>query len=140
MKPRKFFQKIGLAALSLSSSCVLLETRCDALAQQTEQQSQQQPPPSEGTGQSVVQAAALSTQAAQASANQRKIWSNEEVISLRTPADIYLLEKEAKEAAEAAAADAKEAADREAAKKALSQPPGIKLPETQEETERMLKD
>jgi hypothetical protein len=62
------------------------------------------------------------------------------LVALRTPADIYLLEKEALEAAEAAAAAAKEAADREAATSGQEQAPGIKLPQTQEETEKMLKD
>ena len=140
MRPCKLLQQFGVTAVFLSASFISLEKQCEAVIQQGAQQSQQQGPPSEGSTQTVAQAAALSTEAAQASTKQRKIWTNEEVIALRTPADIYLLEKEAKEAAEAAAAAAKEAADRDAAKTAATQPPGIKLPETQEETEKMLKD
>lgn len=139
MRSCNLFRKFGTAMVFLSASFLLSHERSDAAGawQTGQQQSRQQASPSEGTAQNVVQAAALSTQAA---ANQRKVWKNEDVIALRTPADIYLLEKEAKEAADAATAAEKEAADQEAAKAAAVQPSGIKLPETQEETEKLLKD
>ena len=70
---------------------------------------------------------------------RRKVWTNDEVVSLRTPADDYQVEKEAKEAADAKAA-AKEAAIRAALKSEKEPPPDIKLPATPEETEKMLKD
>ena len=57
---------------------------------------------------------------------------------LRTPADNYQVEKEAKEAAEAEAA-AKEAAHKAAGKSEKEPPLDIKLPATLEETEKMLK-
>lgn len=69
-----------------------------------------------------------------------KIWTNEDVISLRTPADIYLLEKEAQEAAAAEAA-AKEAAAKEANQEAAAKSAegGIGLPATLEETQKLIK-
>ncbi len=57
---------------------------------------------------------------------------------LRTPADDYEAEKEAKGAAEADAA-AKEAARKAAAKPEKEPPLDIKLPATPEETKKMLK-
>lgn len=136
----QFFRRFSIATLSVFAASpfpLLRMSHAASIGETAPQQSQQQVPPSGENAQGVVQAAAVSSQAAH---NQRKIWTNEDVVALRTPADIYLLEKEALEAAEAAAAAAKEAADREAAKTASAQPPGIKLPETQEETEKMLKD
>jgi hypothetical protein len=142
----KPFQKVGITTFSLSASMLLFNSRCDAFApQQAEQQqsqsqqlSQQQstPPPTQQKPQSTTAPPA----SPQTNAKGHRIWTNEDLVALRTPADIYLLEKEALEAAEAAAAAAKEAADREAAANGQEQVPGIKLPQTQEETEKMLKD
>jgi hypothetical protein len=138
----KPFQKVGITTFSLAASMLLFNSRCDAFApQQAEQQqsqSQQQstPPPTRQKPQSTTAPSA----SPQTNAKGHRIWTNEDLVALRTPADIYLLEKEALEAAEAAAAAAKEAADREAATSGQEQAPGIKLPQTQEETEKMLKD
>jgi hypothetical protein len=138
----KPFQKVGITTFSLAASMLLFNSRCDAFApQQAEQQqsqSQQQstPPPTQQKPQSTAAPSA----SPQTNAKGHRIWTNEDLVALRTPADIYLLEKEALEAAEAAAAAAKEAADREAATSGQEQAPGIKLPQTQEETEKMLKD
>jgi hypothetical protein len=60
------------------------------------------------------------------------------VVVLRTPADSYQVEKEAKEAAEAEAA-AKVAAHKAAGKSEMEPPLDIKLPATSEETKKMLK-
>ena len=81
------------------------------------------------------------TQSAQTSApqqappKQHKVWSNEDVVSLRTPEDIYLAEKEAQEAAAA------EAAAREAAGDKLTKELGLTMtfPATAEETQQWIK-
>ena len=62
-----------------------------------------------------------------------KVWTNDDLIELRTPADVYLLEKEARAAALAEAA--KQAASAEPANQDL---PRTKLPATIEETQRMI--
>jgi hypothetical protein len=67
---------------------------------------------------------------------RRKIWTNDEVILLRTPADDYLAEKEAKKAAEAEAA-ARSAAQPKATKEA---PPEGTFPTTIEETQLLIKN
>jgi hypothetical protein len=67
---------------------------------------------------------------------RRKIWTNDEVILLRTPADDYLAEKEARKAAEAEAA-ARSAAQPKTSKEA---PPEGKLPTTIEETQLLIKN
>lgn len=144
----KSFQKVGITTFSLAASMLLYCSPGDASARQQPEQQQSQaqgqsqsqqktpPQPSRQDPQSTAAASAPT----QTNAKGHKVWTNEDLVALRTPADIYLLEKEALEAAEAAAAAAKEAADREAAANGQEQVPGIKLPETQEETEKMLKD
>lgn len=68
----------------------------------------------------------------QAPPKQHKVWSNEDVVSLRTPEDTYLVEKEAQEAAAA------EAAAREAAADKLTKELGLTMtfPATPEETQQ----
>jgi len=67
---------------------------------------------------------------------RRKIWTNDDVISLRTPADEYRAEKEAREAAEAKAA-ARSAAQPKSSKEAT---PEGKFPTTIEETQLLIKN
>jgi hypothetical protein len=67
---------------------------------------------------------------------RRKIWTNDDVILLRTPADDYLVEKEARQAAEAEAA-AKSAAQPNSMKEVT---PEGELPTTVEETELLIKN
>lgn len=66
---------------------------------------------------------------------QKKVWTNDEVIALRTPADNYQVAKEAKESADAAEAAKKAARAREIKEAGLS----MVLPSTIEETERRIK-
>lgn len=144
----KPFQKIGITAFSLAASMLLYNSWADASARrqaeqqpsQTQEQSQSQQKPTSPPARPEPQSTAAPSAPTQTNAKGHKVWTNEDLVALRTPADLYLLEKEALEAAEAAAAAAKEAADREAAANGQEQAPGIKLPETQEETEKMLKD
>ena len=144
----KSFQRVGINAFSLAASMLLYCSLCDASAtqqadqqqSQTQEQSQSQPKTPPQPSRQDPQSTAAASAPTQTNAKGHKVWTNEDLVALRTPADIYLLEKEALEAAEAAAAAAKEAADREAAANGQEQVPGIKLPETQDETEKMLKD
>jgi hypothetical protein len=134
MNSSKPFQKPGAAFLVLGLAFLFTQMKCAAgpLLQQEQQQSQSQqqtPPPP--TPPENAQPAPQPTSPA---AKQKKVWTEEDVISLRTPADNYQVEKEAKEAA------AKEAALRAAAKP-LKQPTlDPKLPATAEETEKKLKE
>lgn len=134
---------------------LLAQTICVASAQQQDQQqsqtqsqsqsqspsesrSQQQPP----TAASPTQNPATPTdpsQQAEPAAKKHKVWTNDDAIESRTPADNYQFEKEAQEAADKEAA-AKKAAAKAAAKSEKEPPLDIKLPATQEETETMLKD
>jgi predicted component of viral defense system (DUF524 family) len=72
----------------------------------------------------------------QPAGKQRKVWTNDELILLRTAADNYLEEKEARAASEAEAA-AKLAAQPKASK---DTPLEISLPTSIEETQLMIKN
>jgi len=63
----------------------------------------------------------------------KKVWTNDDLESSRSPTDQYLLDKEAREAADAAQA----AADAIASERATA---GIKMPATAEETQRAIDD
>jgi hypothetical protein len=63
----------------------------------------------------------------------KKVWTNDDVESARSPIDQYLLDKEAREAADAAQA----AADAIASERAVA---GIKMPARVEETKRAIDD
>jgi hypothetical protein len=63
----------------------------------------------------------------------KKVWTNDDVESARSPMDQYLVDKEAREAADAAQA----AADAIASEKAMA---GLKTPATVEETQRAIED
>ena len=70
-----------------------------------------------------------------AAPKRRKIWTNDDVVSLRTPADTYQAEKEAQQAADEAAAAKKAELTRQLKDAGLK----IKLPATAEETRRVIK-
>jgi len=143
MNPHKPVQKLGVSSLVLFAAFFFSQIKCNAsTARQQEQQqsqSQQQPPPSPTPPHNSQASSQQIPAAEQPAAKQRKVWTNDDIVLLRTPADIYLLEKEAREAAEAEAA-AKETANKEAAVSGKEPPLDIKLPATPEETEKMLKD
>jgi hypothetical protein len=65
----------------------------------------------------------------------KKIWTNDEVITLRSPADTYLAEKEAQEAADAKAAEKKAELAKQIKEASLT----MTLPSTPEETQRQIK-
>jgi len=99
------------------------------------EQTQQPPTPTPAPAQSSQAGTQQISRPDQSAAKPRKIWTNDDLVLLRTPADIYLLEKEQREAAEADAA-AKLAAQSESPKGA---PVEFKLPATIEETQLLIK-
>jgi len=135
------FTKPGIVSAVLGVLLVLTQSNCAAPAgerheRQQEQAQQPPPPPTSAPAQNSQPGAPQASPAEQSAAKQRKIWTNEDLVSLRTPADIYLLEKEEREAAEADAA-AKLAAEQESRQGA---PLEFKLPATIEETQQLIKD
>jgi hypothetical protein len=144
MNPNKPFQKLGVLSLALGAALFLpqMNSAASPVPQQEQQQSQSQeqppPPPSTTPPPSAQPASDPAPPIGALPVKRRKVWTNDEVIVLRTPADNYQVEKEAKGAAEADAA-AKEAARKAAAKPEKEPPLDIKLPATTEETEKMLK-
>jgi hypothetical protein len=133
-------QRLGLASLAFCGALFLVQAKCaGSLLHQQQEQQQSPPPPPPTPTQNSQPAAPQPPPTDQPAAKQKKVWTEEDVVLLRTPADTYQVEKEAKEATEAAAA-AKEAAIRAAAKSGKQPTLDIKLPATLEETEKRLKD
>ena len=123
---RKFGSSVFVAGLTFLPGPALWSAF--AGVQQERESSQQQPSPPERSSQA---------QPPPPVAKTKRVWTNEDVISLRTPADIYQEEKEAREAKAAAAqAAAKEAAEAKPVKEAG---PAIELPSTVEETLKLIK-
>ena len=65
----------------------------------------------------------------------KKVWTNDDMPSLRSPADTYLAEKEAQEAAAAEAASKRAELEKQIKQAGLT----IDLPPTAEETQRLIK-
>lgn len=130
------FAAFPMACVNSSAAFPPPRVRQQALSQS---QQQQQPPPSPTPAQTSQPESQQTPPSPQPSSKQHKVWSNDDVIQIRTPADNYQMEKEAKEAADAKAA-AKEAALRASLKSEKQPPLDIKLPATAEETEQMLKN
>lgn len=97
--------------------------------QQTAGSPQQSPQPKQS-----AQTPAASPTSQQAEPKQKRVWTNDDVITLRTPADIYLAQKAAQETAAAEAA-AKEATEATQVKEGC---PTEKLPATFEETHKLI--
>lgn len=127
-------RKLNRAALALGA--ILFGIPGCSLVNDTQGQEQQQSPPPPPPVQN-EHPALRETQLPDLSLiKRRKIWTNDDVILLRSPADDYLAEKEAKEVAEAKAA-VRSAAQPKAAKGA---PPEGNLPTTIEETQLLIKN
>jgi hypothetical protein len=142
MNPDRTSQNLGVSSLVLVAVFFLVFVKCDAspTAEQEQQQSQQtQPPPPSPASPPSSQPSDPTPPIGALPVKRRKVWTNDDVVVLRTPTDNYLAEKEAKRAADAEAA-AKEAARKADAKSGKEPPLDIKLPDTPEETERMLKE
>jgi hypothetical protein len=104
--------------------------------QSSQSQQQPQPPPSPAPAPSAQPASDPAQQIGALPVKRRKVWTNDDVEVLRTPADIYRAEKEAQEAADAGAALKKA----ELAKQIKEAGLKIKLPSTTEETQQLIKD
>jgi|HubBroStandDraft_1064217.scaffolds.fasta_scaffold29667_3 hypothetical protein len=104
--------------------------------QSSQSQQQSQPPPSPAPAPSAQPASDPAQQIGALPVKRRKVWTNDDVEVLRTPADIYRAEKEAQEAADTEAA-AKKA---ELAKQVKEAGLTMKLPATPGETLRLIKD
>lgn len=128
-------RKFGGSFLVLGSALLLCQMRCYAFSVQQQEQQQSQSQQQQANAASKPEPPVAQTSPSDPpAAKQRKVWTNDDVILLRTPLDDYLAEKEAKQAAAAEAA--KEAAARARSEKEL--PLDIKLPNTPEETEKSL--
>jgi hypothetical protein len=146
MNLNKPSQELGAFSLALGAALLMAQLRCEAanVQQQEQQQSQpqqqqSQPPPSPTPPPSSQPASDPATSIGPLPVKRRKVWTNDEVVALRTSTDNYLAEKDGQEAADAEAA-AKEAAIRAALKSDKQPPLDIKLPATAEETEKMLRN
>jgi hypothetical protein len=142
MNPNKPFQKLAVSFLALGAVLLLAQLKCAASSPQQQEQEQsqsQQPPPPPPTSPPSAQPVSDSAAAiGPLPVKRRKVWTNDDVVVLRTPTDNYLVEKEAKQAADAEAAS-KEAARKADMKSAKELPLDIKMPDSPEETEKMLK-
>ncbi len=142
MNPNQSFLKLGLTSLALGVVLLLAQWKCaGSPAQlQEQQQSQSQPPPPSPTPSPSSQPASdPAPPLGPLPVKRRKVWTNDDVVVLRTPTDNYLAEKAAKQAADAEAA-AKKASAKAAAKYEKEPQLDIKLPDTPEVTEKMVKD
>src|SRR5271170_5452418 len=99
MNPYFPLRRFNVSSIGLGFAFLFFAISIAAYAGQEQQQSSQSPP------QQPVQP---SPQPSDPSAPKpKKIWTNDEVITLRSPADTYLAEKEAQEVADHKAADKK---------------------------------
>jgi len=123
---------LALGALLVASGWLVVL----AAPQPDQQQSQPPPPPPPTPAQNPQSSAPQASASDPHVAKQRKVWTNDDVVQLRTPADNYVAEKEARESAEAEAA-AKSAAHPKAGGNAT---PETQLPTSIEETQLLIKN
>ena len=138
MNYRKHCSNPGPVSLVLAGALLAIPSNfmASAVHQQVQQQSESQQPPPPAPAQNSQPAVAQTSPNSQPPANPHRVWTNDDVVLLRTPADNYQAEKEAREALEAAAA-AKLAAQPKPAKEV---PPEIKLPVSVEQTRLLIKN
>jgi hypothetical protein len=131
MNPHFMLRNLNISFLPLGAALFLVPLAHASLVERPQEQqfSQTQPPQS---SQPQPQQSSLPEKP---TSKPKRVWTNEDVVALRTPADTYQAEKEAQAAAEAEAV-AKEAARANLIKDASLT---IKLPATAEETQRMIK-
>jgi hypothetical protein len=142
MNHTKHLQKLSVFFLALGAALFLAQLKCDASPSggQEQQQSQQPPaPPSPTPPPSSRPASEPAPPVGELPVKRRKVWTNDDVVDIRTPADNYEMEIEAKKATDAKAA-AKETAIRAAIKSEKQPPLDIKLPATLEQTDKMITD
>jgi hypothetical protein len=126
MNPNLSFGIFRFSTLTIGAAFFIAPLAMPSLRQNQEQQSSPSQPQA---------ASPQSPQPQQPTLKPKKVWGNEDVVLLRTPADEYQAEKEAHAVAEVQTA-AKEAAQAKLIKEAGLT---IKLPATAEETQRIIK-
>ncbi|HTQ62809.1 MAG TPA: hypothetical protein VMI32_21470 [Candidatus Solibacter sp.] len=148
MRLQNPFQKLGASTFVLGVAMFFVQDALHAgMTPLQEWQDAHQPASQQQSQQTSSPSAAANSQASTSQSalpgelpvKRRKIWTNGDVVSLRTPADNYQLEQETKRAANAQAA-AREAAAKAGAKSGKELSLEINLPATAEETEKMLKN
>lgn len=141
MKRITISREFRISSLTLCALALAAQGSCAASFKQ--QQSQQSPPPSSPTPPPSSHPASEPVPSiGDLPVKRRKVWTNDDVVTLRTPADNYLVEKEAEDAAKA-----KEAANAKAATKVAAKPGAskeaasqTKLPSSIEETQLLIKN
>lgn len=131
-------RKLGMALLTLGALLFVTPRGfvVSAALPQEQQQSQPPPPPPPTPVQSSQPASQEASPSDANAPKKRKVWTNDDVVLLRTPADNYLVEQEAKKAAEGEAA-AKPTVKPKATGAATTE---IKLPTSMEETQLLIKN
>jgi hypothetical protein len=132
-------RRLGMCSLALGALLLVASSSLVVFAAPLTGQQQSQPPPPPPPPPAPAQNPQSS--APQASASEppvakRKVWTNDDVVQLRTPADNYLAEKEAREAAKAEAA-AKSVAHPKTSGEAPAETP---LPTSIEQTQLLIKN
>jgi hypothetical protein len=131
-------RNFGMCSLALGALLLVAPSWFIASAAPRQEQQQSQPPPPPPPSPTPPPSSQPASDPAPLIGplplKRRKVWTNDEVIQLRTPVDNYVAEKEAREAAEA------EAAAKVAAKAKLVDEAGSteKLPATVEETRKLI--
>lgn len=130
----------GSAFLALGGALLFSSMTCDAFAspvheQQQQSQSEQSPPVPPPPSQNPQATSQQTPTPEEPASKKRKVWTNDDMPSLRSPADTYLAEKEAQKAADAETAAKKEALAKQIKEAGLN----LNLPPTSEETRRLIK-
>jgi|HubBroStandDraft_6_1064221.scaffolds.fasta_scaffold82008_2 hypothetical protein len=131
MNPHFTLRSLRISFLPLGAALFLVPLAHSSLVGRPQQQQSSQTQPPQNSQPQLQQ----SSPPEKPASKPKKVWTNEDVVSLRTPADTYQAEKEAHAAAEA------EAVAREASQAKLIKDAGltVKLPATAEETQLMIK-
>jgi hypothetical protein len=135
-----FFAKFHVLCLIVGAPVVSLAPVSSLFAKQEQQQEQQQQgqQQQQETQQDTSQPDSINLPALvgdpSARPKPKKVWTNDEVISLRTPADIYLQEKETQQAADAEAAAKKAALAKEMKDAGIT----LDLPPTADATQQLI--
>lgn len=135
--PRLFFiGQRGASILAMGSALLLGPATYSASARPPQEQ---QSPPQQQSSPSQQSSPAQQTQPnsppGQLEPKKKKVWINEDLIALRTPADIYVLEKEAQELAAAEAAGKTTDLEQQVKDAKLK----LELPPTAEATQQLIK-
>jgi hypothetical protein len=132
-----YVTSFGAAYFAFAGMLVLVPVRGHAFAAhvQEPQRSQSQQSPPAPPPQNAQPSSPEIAPPEQPVSKKHKVWTNDDVVSLRSPADTYLAEREEQEAADAEAAAKKEALAKQIKEAGLT----LNLPSTSEETQRLIR-